>query len=428
MKVSEFNQALEAKMSRSLAASLDACVRCGLCAESCHYYVADPRPEYVPAVRAEAVRNLWRQETRLAKLFPWLYGIGKPREDEMEHLKDVVFGTCTMCNRCTLNCPVGVDTARIIRSARGVLSQAGYAPQGLRDTVDLHLQLGNNMGVSKEDFLDTVEWMEEQLQDDTGDPDARIPVDKQGAEFMFTMNPREIKYYPLSFLASAKIFYAAGVDWTVSSQSWDLTNYALFSGEDDNARRIAGMLADAATDLGVKTVVLGECGHGFRSFRWEAEEWLQRSLPFTVISFLELQAQWLKSGKIKVKKVAEGESVTYHDPCNQARNGGIVYEPRYILEQIVDDFREMNPHGEENYCCGGGGGMLAMSEYAPRRIAAGAAKARQVEAAGARVLVTSCHNCLDQLADINKHYQLNVRILNLSELLSGALLLENKDH
>jgi Fe-S oxidoreductase len=190
MNAAQFGQALDEKMDRSLYSSLQACVRCGLCAESCHYYVNDPLPQYMPAARAEEVRKLWRPTAvhRLA---------GRDGDSrKLEHLRDIVFGSCTMCGRCTLNCPVGVDTAGIMRAARGILSSGGYLPKGLGDTVASHLEAGNNMGVSQEEYLDTVEWMEEQLQDEVGDSNARIPVDKKGAAYLYTMNPREIKFYP----------------------------------------------------------------------------------------------------------------------------------------------------------------------------------------------------------------------------------------
>lgn len=332
MNVDEFNAAMASKNNRSLLASLDGCLRCGLCAETCHYYLADPKPEHVPAARAEAVRRLLRRRNRLSRLLPGAFGAsGDSGEQAVARVAEEVFGTCTMCNRCTLNCPVGIDTPLIVRTARGILASTPYIPAGLRETADIHRDTGNNMGVSVEDMVDTLEWMEEQLQDEVGDPNAQIPLNRQGAEFLYTLNPREVKFYPLTILAAAKIFYAAGANWTLSTRYWDVTNYALFTGEDELARQNASRLCDTAEELGVGTVVMAECGHGFRSFRWEGAEWLGRPLPFKVISMTELMAGWVRDGRIKVQKVRPDQSVTYHDPCNQARNGGIVNEPRFAL-------------------------------------------------------------------------------------------------
>jgi len=110
----------------------------------------------------------------------------------------------------------------------------------------MHWESGNNMGISREDMMDTVDWMQEQLQEDTGDEMARIPLDQSGAEYVYLLNPREIKYYPLSLLAAARIFYAAGVKWTLSTDYWDVTNYALFTGRDDTAEDIAEKMSDTA--------------------------------------------------------------------------------------------------------------------------------------------------------------------------------------
>lgn len=425
MTANEFIAQLSQKLNRSLLSSLEACVRCGVCAESCHYFRAMPEPQYIPAQRAEAVRRLWRRQSLLPRLFPRWFGASLGDDDqELKKLQDVVFGTCTMCRRCVLNCPMGVDTGLIVRTARGILASAGYIPEGLKATVDIHLATGNNMGVSKEDLVETLEWMEEQLQGETGDPEAKIPLDKPGARYLYTLNPREPKYFPLTILAAAKIFYAAGADWTISTQAWDVTNYALFSGEDAAARQIVNMLAQEAKRLGVKEVIMAECGHGYRAFRWEGENWIGEAYPFKVRGFVELMAEFLEKGTIKVNPEANPQPVTYHDPCNQARNGGIVEEPRYILARVVKDFREMEPHGENNFCCGGGGGMLSMTEYSKNRIAAGETKARQIAATGAKIVATSCHNCLDQLAEINRHYKLGVKIHNLCELVAEALVLE----
>jgi Fe-S oxidoreductase len=317
---------------------------------------------------------------------------------------------------------MGVDTRHIIRTARAMLTAIDMTPEGLKATVDIHLESGNNMGVGEEDYVETLEWMEEELQDELDDPSVKIPINKKNARVMYTFNPREVKYFPYLIQAAAKIFNAAGEDWTLSTESWDATNYGLFSGDDNAACTIARNLEQAVSNMGAEMLVMAECGHGYRSQRWEGENWAGHSYSFPVISFVELQAQYIKEGRIKLDPAVNSKRVTYHDPCNQARSGGIVEEPRYILRRTVMDFVEMEPHGIDNYCCGGGGGMLSMSEFARARIAAGKAKADQIKATGAEIVVTSCHNCLDQLDEIKRHYKLKVKIQNLSELVADAVI------
>lgn len=416
---------LDARLNRQVVTFLESCVRCGICAESCHYYVADHDPKHVPAYRGELLRRIYRRyHDPVGRMFPEWVGAVDLNEETVDRLADVVFGTCTMCRRCTLNCPMGVDTGILARAARGMLTALGKTPKGLQATVDVHLATGNNMGISREDFVETIEWMEEQLQDEVGDPEARIPLDKPGARVLYTLNPREAKYYPLTILAAAKIYYAAGEDWTLSTESWDVTNYALFSGDDKVAGTLAARLAGEAERLGAHEVVMAECGHGFRAFRWEAENWLGRPFRMPVRGFVELMAQYISEGRLKLDPDAVKQPVTYHDPCNQARSGGIIEEPRFILRRAVSDFREMTPNGAHNFCCGGGGGMLSMTEYAERRIAAGKTKADQIRATGAKIVATSCHNCLDQLKELSKHYQLKVEVKNLCEVIADALVIK----
>ncbi len=414
---------LRQRLNRQLEASLEVCVRCGLCADSCHYYVSNPKPEHVPAYRAEQVRKIYRQLfDPLGKAAPGWVGAAELDQEMIEKLIMSAFGSCTMCGRCVINCPMGVDTRQIIRTARAMLTAIDMTPEGLKATVDVHLKSGNNMDVTPEDYIETIQWMEEELQSEVGDTSVKIPLNKKNARLIYTFNPREVKYFPYLIQAAAKIYNAAGEDWTLSTESWDATNYGLFSGDDQAARQIAGNLEKAVNHLGAEILVMAECGHGYRSQRWEAENWLGHSYPFKVISFVEMQAEYIRQGRIKLDPTRNTKRVTYHDPCNQARNGGIIDEPRYILRHSVMDFVEMEPHGAENYCCGGGGGMLSMTEFASERKAAGKAKADQILATGAEIVATSCHNCLDQLDEVKRHYKLKVKIQNLSELVANAII------
>ncbi len=420
-------EVLRQRLNRQLEASLEVCVRCGLCADSCHYYVANPKPEYVPAYRAEQLRKIYRKlADPLSQVAPQWTGAVDLDQEMIEQLIQTAFGSCTMCGRCVINCPMGVDNRLIARTARAMLTAIDMTPEGLKATVNIHLETGNNMGVSEEDYVETVKWMEEELQAELDDPSIQIPFNKKRAHVVYTFNPREVKYFPYLIQAAAKIFHAAGEDWTLSTESWDATNYGLFSGDDAAARKIAANLERAVNNLGADLLVMAECGHGYRSQRWEAENWLGHGYPFQVLSFVEMQAKYIREGRLKLDPTVNPKRVTYHDPCNQARQGGVIDEPRYILRHTVMDFVEMEPHGVENFCCGGGGGMLSMTEFAKERIAAGKVKADQILATGAEIVATSCHNCLDQLDEIRRHYKLKVKVQNLSELTAAAIVWEKK--
>jgi len=419
---------LEKRLTRQLASYLHVCAHCGACAESCHYYRALGEPEMVPAYKTDLIRKVYKGKYDLlgSKIPGWFGAVKHVDEEYINKMVDGAYGSCTLCRRCTVNCPMGIDTGMIMRVTRAILTDLGLTPAGLRATIDVHYESGNNMAVTREDLIDTLEWMEEELQEDLDDPTAKIPYDKKGARMIYTVNPREAKYSPLSIKAAAKIYHAAGENWCVSTESWDTTNYAMFSGEDAKAKKNSQELANAALNLGAEEVVMAECGHGYRVFRWEGENWLGKNYGVKVRHFNELMAEYIREGRIQLDPTKHPELITYHDPCSQGRNGGIFDEPRYILSKAVSNFKEMTPHGKENFCCGAGSGMLTMSEYNKRRLAASKVKADQISATGAETVATSCHNCLDGLHEGTKHHGVNVHIKNLVEIIADALVMPEK--
>jgi Fe-S oxidoreductase len=427
LTAADFQRGLEVfrgKLSVAEASFLNSCVHCGLCASSCHYYRMDPTLENIPARKLELIASVFKRNfTTMGRIAPGLVG-AKPLDKEMAKAwVDAVFGRCSLCGRCSVNCTIGIALPRIFRAARAALGAMGLIPSDLQATVDNALKFGNNMAMSGQDWVETVQWIEEELQAETGDPEAKLPLDKQGAKILFTVNPREPKFFPLSLQASAKVFWAAKEDWTLASDTgWDLTNYGLFNCNDEQAGRITDNLVQAMARLGCKTLVIGECGHGYGSARWEGPEWLGKSFPFEVKSILELMDDYVRDGRIKLDPSKNVVPVTLHDPCNLVRHGGICEAQRRVLRQAVTTFTEMTPNREHNFCCGGGGGQLAMARYKQRRIQAGGVKADQIRTSGARIVVAPCHNCIDQLMELNKEYKLNVQIKTVAEMVADALV------
>jgi len=414
---------LSLRLTQQLEASMHACTHCGLCNDACHYYVSIGEPEMVPPYKADRLRNVWkRQYDWLGRVWPWYVGARELDDEVIRQLWDAAWGSCTLCGRCVVNCPMGVDTRLIVATARAMLSAIGLVPEGLQKTVDLHLQTKNNMGVDDAGFRDTIAWLDEQLCDELAVEGPVIPLDKQGARVLYLVNPREVKFYPLSLMAAAKVMYVAGESWTMSTDYWDVTNYALFSCDDAAARQIGLWAVEAAAKLGVQEVWMSECGHGYNALRWEGENWLGQPFPFRVRGFVEPMAEYIRDGRIVLDPSRNALPVTYHDPCNQGRKGGILEEPRFILSKAVSDFREMVPNRMNAYCCGGGGGMLSMTEFSQRRLDAAKVKAGQIEATGAKIVATSCHNCLDQLAEVTRKYKLGASAKNLCELVADAIV------
>jgi Fe-S oxidoreductase/CheY-like chemotaxis protein len=414
------------KLNRQIVGSLTACVHCGMCTDSCHYVLANPGdPTYAPAYKADQIRKIFKRHYDwTGRVLPWWVKAKSIHSDEdLENLKDTVFGKCTNCRRCTINCPMGVDYATFNRMARGLLVSVGVMPEGVAVVSKDQWEIGNQMGVLKEDYLETLDWMAEELQDELKDETAGIPIDKEDADVVYSINPREAKYDPRTISDAAKIFHVAGENWTMPSEGWDMTNFGLFSGDDDLGGAVARKLFDKVTELRGKKLVISECGHGYRSTRCEGQNWAQMDVGFTMESSVNTMLRYVKEGKIKVDKSKNPEPVTFHDSCNNARSCGLTEEPRELLRLVCEDFREMYPNRAENYCCTGGGGAMSMSEYTPRRLKSGKVKADQMTETGAGVVVTSCHNCVDGLQDVIRHYKLDMKVTQLVNLVANALVL-----
>lgn len=413
-----------------LATHLNSCVRCGLCATSCMYYITMKEGKYIPARKIDLVSSLYRRYCTLeGKVVPNLVNARELDKEMCDEMVDSLFGACTMCGRCVKHCSIGVDIPFIVKKGREILATLDMVPKSLQSTVDAALTTGNNMGIPTEEFVDTIQWMEEELQDELGDEKAGIFLDKPDQDVFYTLNPREPKFFPLSISAIAKVFYAAGEKWTMSSKFYDVTNYGYFNANGKQAAQIARNLYDEIHKLHGKKMVLGECGHGSRAFRWEGPNYLKTKYDFETITAVELIADYIRSGKIKLDKTLNSEPVTIHDPCNLVRNGGLLSEIRFVVNAAVSNLIEMNPYGNDNFCCGGGGGKLAMSEYNERRLKIGEIKAEQIRKTGAKVVITPCHNCVDQLTQLNHTYKLGVKIKTIAEVVADAIILsENQSN
>ena len=418
-------QVFREKLNQEYTAYLNSCVHCGLCADSCHYYLTHKDVQSLPAYKLSLANGIFKKYfSFVGKNIPGWVGGKEFNQAMVREWVDSLFGRCTLCGRCSLNCSMGLNIHYIIRTARSALAAIDIVPPGLQSTVDTALEKGNNMGIAKEDWIETVEWLEEELQEEAMDKQAVLPRDKKGARLFYTVNPREPMFFPLSILAVGKIFYAAGESWTFSSDNYDVTNYGYYSGDDEAAAIMSERLVQSMKKLGCKTLVLAECGHGLNANRWEAPEWLSKKYDFEVKSILEIVADYIRQGRIKLDPSLNPNPVTLHDPCNLVRLGGIVEEQRYILKYAVAYFIEMYPNRQKNFCCGGGGGQLAMTRFSQRRLKAGQIKADQIIKTGAKIVATPCHNCIDQLMELNKHYKLGVETKTICEIAADALIID----
>ena len=420
---------LSKKLNRQMVGSLLACVHCGMCTDACHYVLTNPSDvTYLPSWKADRLRSIFKHHHDwVGKVFPWwVKGSTLETDEDLEELKDIVFGKCTNCRRCSVNCPMGVDFATYNRMTRGLLVSVGVMPEGVAVVSKDTWEIGNQMGVLKEEYVDTLEWLSEELVDEVEDEKAEIPIDKKGVKIVYTINPREVKYDPRTISDAAKVFWAAGEDWTMPTFGWDQTNFGLFSGDDEMGATIWLHLMEKYKELGAQKVVISECGHGYRSSRCEGPNWAKTPQDFEMESSVITMIRYIKEGRIKVDKSKNTTPITFHDSCNNARSCGLFEEPRELLNMVVSDFREMYPNRAENYCCTGGGGAMSMSEYTPQRLKSAKIKADQLKATGAKIVATSCHNCVDGLSDLIKHYKLDMKVTQLVNLVANALIIPEK--
>ncbi len=413
-------ESLKSQFNRDLLVALEVCAKCGICAETCHYYAADSKLEYLPAYRSQQLRQLYHHlNNPLARRLPYLFGARAISPEALDSLAEVAFGSCTLCRRCLVNCPMGVDTALLMRAARSALTASGQAPDILIQLADMAIAREENMELFRDLLLEQIKQLEGELQKQVNDPAASIPIDKMGADFLYVGLSGAHTIMPPAIL-----FHHARANWTLSL--FEASNYGVFLGDTQRAKRITKRIVDEATRLKVKEVVIGECGHAYSTLRWEAPKWFGNNFPFKVRSLIEVLAEWIEQGRLLLNPAANLEPVTYHDSCNLGRNGGLLEEPRLVIRAAAKDFREMKPNRKESYCCGGGSGLVAVPERRELRLKAGAPKAKQVKETGAKIVIASCDNCRIQLGDLSEHFGLGVQVTGLAELVVNALTPDTK--
>ncbi len=401
-----------AHTEQPLVSYLEACVHCGLCADACHFYAASGDPKHTPAYKLKPIAKAYRRQK-----FPlaWL-GLARPiTADELREWEQLLFDTCTMCGRCTLACPMGIDIAGIVGGARQAFVAAGLGPKDLLAAADNSRDHGSPLGVTAQKLRERLEWLADEH-------DVRIELDKDRADVLLTVSSIETMKYPASVAAMAKLLNHAGADWTLSTRGYEATNFGYLAGKADVARLMVQRIAAAAESVGAKTVIIPECGHAFGVVRWAGADMLGRPLPFAVLHISEYLAQLKREGRLKLKPLKE--SITYHDPCQISRRGGATEAARYLLQDFAADFREMVPTGNLNWCCGGGGGVQAIGRAAELRYKVFKIKMDQVEESGAKTMVSSCSNCRLTMEESKAHWKWAGGLESLVEIIAEHLLEE----
>lgn len=406
--------AMQEQIDAKAAAYFSSCVHCGLCAEACLFYTETGDPRYTPIHKLEPMKKLWRQEYtfwgKLGKVMGWGPAL---TEADFADWEKLVYDSCTLCGRCSMVCPVGNDITYMIRKIREGFSVAGYAPDGMKEATHRALTIGSPMGVT----FKTLSAALAHVEKDTGE---KIPVDRAGADYMVIFSSMEIVNFPEFIESLTRLFKAAGLSWTVSSEAFEATNSGIQIGNKGAAAELVGRVVDAAEKLGVKYVISPECGHAYTAIRWEGPNLIGRPYQFEVVHILELLDQLQAQGRIQLEGY-DHTPMTLHDPCQIVRRGGVINPPRNLLNSIADHFTEMHDHGVMNWCCGGGGGVSANERAEELRLVAFKRKQSQLEELGVHTLVTACANCRIILEEGVEHYEMDTQVVSLTELLAEHL-------
>lgn len=402
-----------------VASQLEACTRCGICAQACHFYESSGNPEFAPVWKVELLRRAYEQRFTPVGKVKVALGLDKPVSDaDIQHWSTIVYQACTLCNKCAMVCPMGIQLGPLIHEVREAMAAARVVPADLVEAIRKQEELGSPLGVTDDMWEERIEWIADEWE-------VEIPIDAPGADTLVAFTSIELMKFPENIVAIAKILNAAGEKWTISKPGREVVNFGVFEGNPERVKKFMSRLFDAAKTLGVKRLVVTECGHAYDALRWSAHNMMD--VPVEVTHIVAVLDELIRSGRIKLEagKFDNIGPIAFHDACKIQRRGGHIQEPRNILQVLAPNaFKEIVPNREESICCGGGGGVIAIKEADPIRYKAFELKVRQMADAGTKTITMTCANCRLQFTDCVKHFGLDVQVKGLSAMVADALVEE----
>ncbi len=400
--------------------------KCNRCAVACPIYMTTGDPKDIPCYKTNILLDVYKRYFSIGGWFGSRFSVDnfELTDDKIDEMLDL-FYRCTACRRCTRECPMGVDHGLLTRLGRYILSLIGIVPKALQVSVREQLEgdTHNTSKIPKEAMLNTLDFLSEELEDMTG-VKMDFPVDKKDKEYVFFCAVSDYLMEPETLMGNAAVLYAAGDwdKWTIGTGNFDGINYGLFY-SDWHLEKIIQQLIAEVDRLNGKKMLIGECGHASRSAHYFVPVFGGKD-PYPVLNFMEYTLECIKKGKIKLDPDIITQKVTYHDPCNIARSGWIVDQPREIIRTFCKDYVEMTPGGMDNFCCGGGGGLVSVDEIHEYRMEIGGrVKAEQIRKTGAEIVISPCANCKKQLKELVEYYKLPCKVVGLHDLILKAIFI-----
>ncbi len=397
--------------------------KCGRCSVTCPVYQVTKDPRDIPCYRTHILLNIYqRYFTMGGWVKAMVIGNGSVTDDDIDELMDSLY-RCTACRRCTLECALGVDHALMTHIGRYILSEMKLSPRALQVATRAQLEgeTGNTSAIPVPALLNNIEFLEEEIEEEKGIK-VKFPLDKENVDYFFVCPVSDYMMEADTLMGNAVVLHAMGQaeNWTIGTGNYDAINYGLFYSDWILERNIKRLISEVKR-LNSKYILIGECGHASRSAKYFVPVFGGKDAP-PVLNCMELAYEKFKSGDLKLKKGFFKEKMTYHDPCNIARSGWIVDQPREMLKHIAPNFVEMTPTKEMNYCCGGGGGSVSIDEMHEFRMEIGGkVKADQMRATGADIVVAPCANCKKQLRELIEYHKLPMQVKGLHDLLYEAV-------
>jgi len=435
---------------RSLKIFMDICVRCGACADKCHFFLGTGDPKNMPVLRAELLRSVYRNDfTTAGKLLGKLAG-GRPMTVGVLKEWFMYAYQCTECRRCSVFCPYGIDTAEITMMLRELLHLVGVGTNWILEPAANSNRTGNHMGLQPHTLKENVEYLCDDIETITG---IRITPtwNRKGAEILFITPSADVFAEPGIYTAMGYLllFEHIGLDYTWSTYSSEGGNFGLFTSNEMMKKLNAKMYAEAKR-LGVKWILGGECGHMWRvlhqymdTMNGPADHLEVPKSPITgtvfenaastkMVHISEFTADLIKNNKLKLDPMRNAHRIpTFHDSCNPARAMGLMDEPRYILDHVVPKWYEMpeNCIREKTFCCGSGTG-LNTGEIMELRMRSGLPRANAVKHVVDKfgVNMLSCVCAIDRatLSSLMEYWNPTVGVCGLSEMVGNALIMDGE--
>lgn len=401
--------------------------KCARCAVQCPVYTATGDVEDIPCHRSELLLSVYRRHFTIGGMLKGrLTDSGYLTNEKIDEMADA-FWNCTACRRCTMECPVGIDHALITHLGRFILSEIGIAPRALIVSTREQLEgkTGNTSAIPVPALIDTLEFLEEDMEEEKGVA-ISFPMDVQNAEYLFIPAVSDFLMEAETLMGIAAVFTATGGSWTISTNYFDAINYGLFY-NDRVLEQVVQKLYHETNRLNTSKILIGECGHASRTAKYFVPVHCGGKNAKPVFNIMEYTWQMLKEGRLRLDPTVITQRVTYHDPCNIARQDWLTEKPRDIVKAFCKNYVEMTPNKTENLCCGGGGGTVSIDELrAYRTTVGGRAKADQIRETGAEILIAPCANCKKQLRELVEDNGIDCEVVGLHDLIYKAIILDGQ--